>query len=235
MVNLAELAAFLNQLLHVERFGEDQNGIYQPSERAIRRIGLSLEPDADLPQWLHAQQLDALFLHRPWKLQRELLPADLGILAYHLAFDEGLTIGFNSHLAAALKITDLEILGTKQQRPIGMIGNSVPQDFAAYCNQIEALFGGLEQVQKYGNTVSRLAVVGAMTPELVQEAADRSADLYITGAFRQSAAETVQTTGTNVIAIGHQRCETWGIQTLAALLQQQWPELTVIVRDDHSG
>jgi hypothetical protein len=67
-------------------------------------------------------QIDVLFVHRPWSLP-ERLPGNLGVLAYHLAFDERLTVGFNPLLASSLDITGCEILGLKSGRPVGMIGN----------------------------------------------------------------------------------------------------------------
>ncbi len=48
-----------------ERFIDDQNGVYIPSNRAIARFGLALEPWAELTTWAQQERLDGLFLHRP--------------------------------------------------------------------------------------------------------------------------------------------------------------------------
>ena len=67
--------------------------VVAPSEREVRRLGLALEPPA------HVDGLDALFLHRHWRMR----DAGIGVLASHLPFDERLTIGYNPDLAEALK------------------------------------------------------------------------------------------------------------------------------------
>jgi len=78
MLSLDELAQFLNQYFAVHRFGDDQGGVYRPSTRPIRRIGLALESWTQLSQWASHRHLDALFLHRPWKLEPEQLEPDVG-------------------------------------------------------------------------------------------------------------------------------------------------------------
>src|SRR6476646_7304506 len=102
MISLDQLALFLDQFFLTQQFELDPNGIYRPSTRPIRRLGLALEPWPHLREWAITTQIDALFLHRPWKLEGEQLPADVGVVSYHLAFDERLTLGFNPLLASTL-------------------------------------------------------------------------------------------------------------------------------------
>lgn len=230
MVSLDNIAQFLDDFFAVHRFGNDQNGMYLPSERPICRFGLALEPWSYLADWVSAEQLDAIFLHRPWQLQPGQLPSDIGVVAYHLAFDEHLTLGFNSRLAAVLGMRRLEVLGEKEGRTIGMIGDISAQSFASYCCCLDEVFGGQDKVLVGSSLgVSRVAVVGAMTDALVREAASRSADLYITGQFRQSTQAAVLETGLSLVAVGHYRCEQWGLRSLAGLLCERWSQLQVVV------
>lgn len=60
---LSELATWLNDYLQVNRFGQDCNGIYRNSNRPLRRLGLALQSDPTLLDWIQAQQLDDLLLH----------------------------------------------------------------------------------------------------------------------------------------------------------------------------
>ena len=229
MISLDNIAQFLDEFFAVHHFSNDQNGVYLPSERPISRFGLALEPWSQLADWVSDQQLDALFLHRPWQLQPGQLPPDIGIVAYHLAFDEHLTLGFNSRLATVLSINKLEVLGEKEGRAIGMIGDVPPQSFASYCCCLKQVFGGQDKALAGSSShVSRVAVVGAMTDALVREAASRGADLYITGQFRQSAQAAVLETGIGVVAVGHHRCEQWGLRSLAGLLRERWSQLQVV-------
>lgn len=226
---LSALAAFLNEFLTVDQYTDDQNGIYRDSSRPIRRLGLALEPAPDLANWTIANCLDALFLHRPWMLQPDQLPPEVGILAYHLAFDEQLTLGYNSRLASALGLRHLEELGHKDNRAIGMIGNLTSQPFEDYSDRVRSIFGGCEEVLPFAGTVSRVAVVGAMNDPLIRAAAAQGAQLYLTGQLRQPALAAVSDTGIGVAAIGHRRTEQWGLRALAGVLQERWAALEVIL------
>lgn len=230
MILLNDIAQFLDRFFAVHRFGNDQNGVYLPSTRPIARFGLALEPWPQLPEWASAAQLDALFLHRPWQLQPGQLPSDVGVVAYHLAFDEHLTLGFNPRLAAVLGMSKLEVLGEKQGRAIGMIGDIPTQSFARCCCCVDEVFGGHDEVRAADECeVLRVAVVGAMTDALVREAASRGADIYITGQLRQPAKAAWVETGISVVAVGHRRCEEWGLRALAGVLCERWSRLEVIL------
>ena len=221
MVTLAGLETFLSNFLLAGQFTDDQNGIYRASERPIKKLGLVLEPHPAISDWILQNDLDALFLHRPWKLGR--ISKDVSVLAYHYAFDERLTTGFNPLLADALELTQLEVLGYKEGRPLGMIGDVPSVAFTAFQGRVEAEFGGLEAV--YGAStgdVTRACVVGAMRPALVYEAAERGAQVYLTGQYRKGAAQAVAETGMNVLELGHERSEIWGLRTLADVLRERF-------------
>lgn len=230
-ISLEVIVEFINHLFNVERFPpSEKGGIYLASSRPIKRIGLALEPGKQFQEWVITESLDALFLHRPWRLEIEKLSAEIGIISYHLPFDEYLTIGFNQHLAQVLNISGLQILGEKENRPIGMLGKISPQSFANLCDRVSQIFGGYEQVSQPINTeIAQIAVVGAMTDSLVHEAAARGADVYITGQLRQPAAEALQETKIGAIAVGHYRSEVWGLHALSGIMQERWSSLEVVV------
>ncbi len=230
MIGLNDIAQFLDYFFAVHSYGEEPHGVYLPSTRPITRFGLALEPWAGLTQWANAEQLDALFLHRPWQLESGQLAADIGVLAYHLAFDENLTLGFNARLATVLGMSTLEVLGEKQGRSLGMIGNIPTQDFASFCCCVDAVFGGYDEAIADDNPgVSRIAVVGAMNDALVREAVSRGTDVYITGQLRKPAQAAVAETGIGIVAVGHRRSEEWGLRALAGVLRDRWSRLEVIL------
>lgn len=230
-ISLEVIAEFLDEFFTVEVYCNDQNGIYCPSNRSIKRLGIALEPWRGLADWVSTYRLDALFLHRPWTIQPKELPSDLGILSYHKAFDECLTLGFNSRLAAAVGLSKLEVLGYKEGRAIGMLGEISEQPFEIIlCARIKSIFGGYEQISLPGqNAVSRLAIVGAMNEMLVREADQRGVQVYITGQWRQPANSAVTETGIGVIAVGHRRAEEWGLRALAGVLRERWTHLEVFL------
>ncbi|BAY45326.1 hypothetical protein SAMD00079811_29290 [Scytonema sp. HK-05] len=231
LISLEDIAEFLNQFFAVERYSqEERGGVYLPSTRAVKRLGLLLEPSAQLHKCVRTQNLDALFLHRPWKLEPEQLAPDIGVISYHLPFDERLTFSFNSRLAEVLGMSGLEVLGDKDGRAIGMIGDVPTQSFAHLCNCVNQIFGGYEQVRPAEATeVTRIAVIGAMTDLLVREAASRGAHVYITGQLRQPAEQAMQETKIAVIAVGHRQGEVWGLRALAGVLRERCSSLEVVV------
>lgn len=231
MIILENIAQFLDTFFAVNRFGEEERGgIYHHSSKPVCRLGLALEPGMQLTNWAQEQQIDALFLHRPWKLEAGQLASDIGILAYHLAFDERLTLGFNPRLAEVFGMSELEVLGEKEGRPIGMVGNISIEKFSIFCEHLKEVFGGTEEILAGTQSdLHRVAVVGAMTDALVREAALRGAEIYITGQLRKPALSAVKEAGIAVVAVGHRRCEEWGLRALAGVLRERWVELEVIL------
>ncbi|MBW4633743.1 MAG: Nif3-like dinuclear metal center hexameric protein [Iphinoe sp. HA4291-MV1] len=231
LILLQEIAEFLDQLFAVERYSqEERGGVYLPSTRPIRRFGLVLEPCAQLQEWTSAQDIDALFLHRPWKLEPGQLSPDIGVISYHLPFDECLTFSFNSRLAQVLAMSGLEVLGKKDGRAIGMIGEIPTQNFTRLCHCVNQVFGRYEQVRAGEHPeVTRIAVVGAMTDSLVREAATRGANVYITGQLRQPAEQALLETKIGAITVGHLRGEVWGLRALAGVLRERWSSLEMVM------
>lgn len=226
--HLRELAFALDELLRVREYPLEPNGVLRDSQRPVRRIGLTLDPRSDTVEWIRFHALDAVMLHRHWGLDLEQVPKGVGILAYHLPFDERLTLGYNPLLAETLGLSDVEPLGSRQGRPIGMIGNVELLEFERIHARLRREFGGMEEVAPPRDAgVPRIAVVGAMSDALVREASARGAVAYLTGQLRAPARSAVEETGIGVLATGHQRAERWGMRTLAAWLRQRWTMLEI--------
>ena len=224
---LTELATLLDTYLEVERFPEETvNGVYRLSSTPIQRLGLALEPFDSLYALVEDENLDALFLHRPWRIETLRLPPGVGILSYHLPFDEKLAVGYNLPLAERLGLTNLESLGSKKGRPLGMIGNLSAA--TQLTPALSSLFDGLERVEAApGAFHQRIAIVGAMTPALVSEAATRGASAYITGAWRERARRAVEGARLDVWIVGHERSELWGLSVLRTIIEGNFSNLEV--------
>ena len=246
MLTINHIADFLGEELSIHRFSTDERGgVYHSSKQPVQRIGLALEPFPGLAKWVTEMDLDALWLHRPWQLDLAHLPTGVGVLAHHLPFDEALTVGYNTRLFEQLEgLGTPEPLGYKQEaakgeeptpeRPIGMLADVAGQEFDYWLNWVRTMFGGYDRAEagrssvRTGTTKSRIAVVGAMTDALVREAAERGAHLYLTGAYRKPGQQAVDETGIAVIAVGHRRCEEWGLRALGDLLQEHLPVECVV-------
>lgn len=241
-MDLSVLRHLLDDILNaaIHSGTNDQNGVWLPSRRPVSRLGLTLEPFPVLEAWVDRERLDAVFVHRPWQLtdaQRDhLLANEIGVLAYHLAFDERLTTGFNPVLADACGWGQPTVFGTKEGRPLGMVcALPAPLTFEAFAAQMEREFGGPLELhapanERLGVPLGMVAVVGAMSDALVRAAA-AGADAYVTGQFRQPARRAVAETGLGVIVLGHARSEIWGLRTLARQLETRCGNLQVILRE----
>ena len=170
--------------------------------RPVAAVGLLVEADGETPGWVVRETFDALIVHRPWSLPA-MLPGDPGILAYHAALDERLAIGMNPRLADALEMTRLEVLGVKDGRTLGMIGDVAAVSLAECAGRLAEQFGDVTLLPEASERmVRRVAVVGAMRPELVIEAAERGADLYLTGNLRKVAMPAAESAGMVVACVG---------------------------------
>ncbi|GLV55237.1 hypothetical protein KDH_20840 [Dictyobacter sp. S3.2.2.5] len=223
------LAAFLDSYLGAERFPSDEHGIYHAGSRTIESLGLAIEPWPAIGQWAQEQELDAIFLHRPWHVRLQTLPAGVGILAYHLAFDLGLTLGYNPRLAEILGMHNVVPCVFREGIAYGMLGEIPPTPLKVLINDLTAIFGHPPAITpEYTNSVQRIAVVGAMNDASIHETADLGAQVYITGQFRQPARAAAQQTRMTVATIGHAICEQRGLRDLGSLLSEHWPQLKIV-------
>lgn len=223
-VPLRIIADFLDTRLQTGR-SEDVPTIWRAAERPVRRLGLALEYRPDLP----SDGLDALFLHRPFRLPLAAMPG-VGILAAHAAFDEHLTTGYNPALAEAHGLDGLDLL-ERDGRVIGMVGRlAAPRPWASWEARVRQELGGLEASLPHGVVVvARAAVANAMTAPLIEDAAALHADAYVTGQLRVPGRAPAAALGVGVLAAGHRRVEAWGLNQLSGELRAAFPTLEVRV------
>jgi putative NIF3 family GTP cyclohydrolase 1 type 2 len=233
----AALAAFVVQALDARAFPGEPPALFVPSDCAVRRMGLALEPAPGLAEWADAERLDAVFLHRPWGVEDAGLPAHVGVLASHAPFDHRLTVGANPDLARDLGLRDPRPFGEKDGRAIGMTGDVEPDDPARLIDRVARLFGGLDEVLPgRARTIRRVAVAGAMTDARVRDAAARGAELYLTGQIRRPGVRAAGETGIGIVAIGHARGETYGLRLLAGMIERGFAgRIACVIRPSGTG
>ncbi len=228
MISPNNLANFLDQYLETSHFSDEPPIVLRHFGRTVSRLGLALEAGPGLAEWVAREKLDALFLHRPFKLDYDSLPEGVGVLGSHLPFEQKLTLGCNPRLADALGMTNLQSLGKRKGRVVGMLGDVPPQTVAAFYRSAFEVFGGREDARTCErNEVTKVAVVGAMTPELMHEATERGAEVYITGQMRAPGREALLDTGLGLIIVGHRRSEEWALRTLAHVLRERFADLHI--------
>ena len=217
--------------LDLERYRRegDPTGVWLGSDRDVRRLGLRLE--AGRPPYDWADGLDAVLVHRPFGLWPAMLPAGLGVLAAHRALDDLHSVGHNPALAAALGLEADDDPLMRGGNRIGTVGRLEPVALEDAVARVEAELGGLEDATgPEPETVEAVALVGAMTDELIEDAAGRGVGLYVTGQVRWKAAPAAERCGVRVVAVGQGRAEAWGLRRLGALLAEAF-DLEVVESD----
>ncbi|KAK7968036.1 uncharacterized protein PG986_002313 [Apiospora aurea] len=119
-------------------------GFYDALTRAAAADSSGSRPTTPTPCWA--------FLHRPWALDRRRVPRGTTVAASHKAFDEALTVGNNTALAAGLGM-DVPRTGILQgykgdpDRTIGIVGPlRTASGRAALKARLETEFGSFEGV-----------------------------------------------------------------------------------------
>lgn len=227
---LTDIADHLAPALDQARYyaAGDPAGIWIPSRRPVRRLVLRIEPGRPPYGW--AESADAVLIHRPFGLWPARLPEGVGVLAVHAALDDRLSLGVNPALAQALALAPDEQVLRYKEREIGMVGRfGEPLPGEAAVARIAAELGGIEATRgAVPESVEAVALMGAMTPDLISQTSERGAAVYVTGQLRPSAFEAVEAAGIHVVAVGKARAEAWGLRHLGRLIRARWPEIEVV-------
>lgn len=229
---------------------------YDPSTTRFvaSHLILSLTPSEAVYSTLSRDQAERtrsiLFLHRPFRLDRKRIPHGTLVLSSHVRYDELLTTGWNEALADEQsvlptpsdgKVTRRCIQGYKNDpgRRIGLVGLlDKPQSIHEYAERLSRAFEGHEALHTCGNEESQvkaLACLNAFNPEIIDCILHdaRSLDvrpeevLCLTGAVRDSGIDAAKEIGMSVLAVGHRRCELWGLKYLEREVRREFPDLHV--------
>ena len=230
---VAQIAASLAEGTDAERYFRegDPVGVWIDSPRPVRRLGLRLEAGRAPHEW--ARGVDAVLLHRPFGLWPARLPEGVGALAYHRALDERFSVGYNPALARDLGLDPDDEPLMRGGKIVGLVGTlATPLAPDAVFDLLTNVLGGVEETAGGGaDEVARVALVGAMTEELVAEAAARGVGVYVTGQVRKPGVAPAEEAGVRVAAVGQERAERWGLRHLGRLVAERWPSVEVVALD----
>lgn len=226
-----------DRLKFVWRLPNRQNfpSLYAPQkhdqkQQNVQRMLFALEPPSK-QQDLKGKSYEAIFMHRPFDLHMRSFP-DSYLLWSHDDFDNNMTVGYNPALANDLQLSKSlqEVYWTNKkgtERRIGMVGSlDHKRPFGQYRKHVEDLFEGSDASRANAVPhVTNVAVMGAFNAGLLHRMkSEHNVDLYITGQVRPGALEVAKDLNIAVIAVGHQRCEAYGLKALSASLQDNSSE-----------
>ncbi|BFZ64886.1 hypothetical protein YB2330_006039 [Saitoella coloradoensis] len=225
--------------------------LYDPTRLRVSRVIISLTPTPGVYTAMSedSRQSSVLFLHRPWQLERRRVPRGTLVLQSHTVFDALYTTGWNNAFADAHGVRNdgrICLKGHKgdPERAIGLVGRlEQPRKMREYAMELAEAFGGYETVwmgEDDERDAHTLVSLNAFTPEildrvaaLIPESLPLSGVICLTGATRAAGLEDAQKRGMGVVAVGHQRCEFWGIRYFAREVEKVFAQrLHVVVVDE---
>ena len=181
------------------------------------------------------------FLHRPFNLDRRNVRKGTLVLSSHSAFDEVLTVGWNTALAERLGMNIADCLcvqGYKgdPERKVGIVGQ-VSKSLEELSRRIQVEFGASElAIAGKSDEIHIIAIMNAFNEDEVHRILDTAQErgwiapdqdgrqvLYLTGQPRVSGLEAAKALGISVACVGHRQAEDWGIRYMAEELRRVFP------------
>jgi len=234
-----ELARRLDRELKPEAFRDDShNGLQVAnSGRPVRKVAVGVDASAAFFDAAAEAGADFLICHHgvswgeslarltgmTWRRVRLLFERDMALYASHLPLDAHPRLGNNAQIARALGLRRLRPFGLYHGNRIGVMGETATAvSYERFLRQVEHRFGGPVQSMAFGpKRIQRVAVVSGGGADLLAEAAEAGADLFLSGEPRLSAWHTAKELGLHAVFAGHYATETFGVKALAQWVTRQ--------------
>lgn len=136
----------------------------------------------------------------PGSIIRDLIKSDMALYSLHTNFD---SVRMNDLLGTMLKITNQSLLSEKEN--CGIIGDSSVTNFSDFISLVKKVFN-LKEVEYVGNPdieVKRVALCAGSGSSMMNDAYNKSADIYLTGDLSYSRALEAKRMGLNILVIPH--------------------------------
>jgi dinuclear metal center YbgI/SA1388 family protein len=155
---------------------------------------------------------------------RFLLSNDLSLVGYHLPLDRHPEVGNNAGIFRRLGLTEGRPFGEYKGQTIACMGDlAAPEPFDAFRARVAEVLGGEGLVLPFGPaTVRTVAICSGGAPDLVREAIEKGADVYLTGEASEYVYHLAREEGIHFIGAGHHRTERFGVMALGEALKVQF-------------
>jgi dinuclear metal center YbgI/SA1388 family protein len=237
----ADVIAFLDELLEVERFADyGPNGLQVPGAEQVTTVLTGVSAHQALFERAVAEGAQLVLAHHGilWDSQprritpqqaarlKLLLAHDIALGAYHLPLDAHPALGNNALLAAGLGASGHEPAFASKGTPIGVIarfdegdGIPAPELFA----RVARLTAREPLVFDAGPPhVRTLGIVSGGGASFLAEAVADGLDAFLTGEPSEWAMADARENGIHFIAAGHYATETFGIRRIGELVAERF-------------
>ncbi len=257
MATVADILNFVESLApRVMKMDWDNVGLLcGRKDRNVHKILVALDPFRSVIEESIALEADCIVTHHPLIFRNPLTAVnedteagrcvltliEHGIAAInaHTNYDVA-PEGVNDILARTLGLADISVIspeGTDDQgRPYGLLrsGTVAEQPLSAFLSTVKNNLhcDGLRCVDG-GKPVRKVAVGGGSCADEMGDALAAGCDTFVTADVKYNQFRTAYELGLNLIDAGHFHTENPSMAPLAAKLQAAFPELTVILSENH--
>jgi dinuclear metal center YbgI/SA1388 family protein len=232
----AEIVAFLDALLEIERFADlGPNGLQVPGAQQVTTVLTGVSAQRELFERAIEEDAQLVLAHHGllWDFEprrigpaqaarlKLLLTHDIALGAYHLPLDAHPEHGNNALLAEQLGATSHTRAFPYKGEPIGAIAEFDPPGIPA-----ADLFARVAQATNREpltfdagpSRIETLGIVSGSAANTLTEAIDLRLDAFLTGEPKEHVMAQARENGIHFIAAGHYATETLGIRRLGELV-----------------
>ena len=242
MADLREMVAWMDRLLEVDTIADYcPKGLQVEGAREVTRVVTGVS--ACLPLFERAVEAGAqmVLVHHGmfWDSDsrvvrgslkerlRFLLANNLSLVGYHLPLDRHPEVGNNAGIFRRLGLSGRRPFGVYKGQTIACMGDlPEPMSFDALRSRVGEVFGiggGEGLVLPFGpDTVRTVAICSGGAPDLVREAIEKGADVYLTGEATEYVYHLAREEGIHYIGAGHHRTERFGVMDLGEAVQAEF-------------
>jgi len=257
MTTVNDLLLFLEKLApNSMKMDWDNVGLLCGSRtKEVRKILVALDPFESVCKEAAALGVDLLITHHPLIFQPvkaitddisigrailTLIKNDIGAINAHTNLDCA-PGGVNDVLAQALGLRDIQVIAPsgvdENGNPWGLLrqGTVETQSLAQFLGYIKTALhcSGLKYVDG-GKPVFRVAVGGGACAGEFRDAVNSGCDTFVTADVKYNQFWDAKELGLNLIDAGHFHTENPVCSVLAEKLQAAFPEVTVILSENHT-
>jgi dinuclear metal center YbgI/SA1388 family protein len=238
----ADVIAFLDELLAVERFADmGPNGLQVPGGPTVSKVVTGVSAQLALFERARDEGAELVLVHHGlfWdfdptrrlgpaqaKRLRVLLANDIALAGYHLPLDGHQQFGNNALLAAGLGADRYEPAFPYKGVPIGTIAHFDPPEtltideltarVATLTDRDPLVFpAGPERIRTLG-------IVSGSAAGTITDAIELGLDAFMTGEPKEHVMVEARENGIHFLAAGHYATETFGIRRIGELVAERF-------------
>jgi dinuclear metal center YbgI/SA1388 family protein len=236
----ADIIAFLDELLEIERFADlGPNGLQVPGAREVATVLTGVSAQRELFERALAERAQLVLVHHGilWDFEprrigpaqavrlRLLLANDIALAGYHLPLDAHPDHGNNALLAAALGASSHTAAFPFEGQQIGVVARFDGDGIAA--GELSARVAQVTSREPLvfdagPPRVRTLGIVSGSAAGTLAEAIELGLDAFLTGEPKEHVMAQARESGIHFLAAGHYATETFGIRRLGELIAERF-------------